>query len=96
MELYNPTDKHINLGSVYISDEQLNPLKHQFPADIGFVPAKGFKTVCSTIMPLTIVKVMLLTNKSHLSWITKEAKSSSATATGNSSFLWNILKPYNV
>ena len=45
VELYNPTDKHINLGSVYISDEQLNPLKHQFPADMGFVPAKGFKTV---------------------------------------------------
>ncbi|MBP5514057.1 MAG: CotH kinase family protein, partial [Bacteroidaceae bacterium] len=45
VELYNPTDKHINLGNVFISDEALNPLKHQLPTDMGYVPSKGYKVV---------------------------------------------------
>ncbi len=45
VELYNPTSNHINLSGTYVSNEPLTPLKHQLPADFGFVPAHGFRVI---------------------------------------------------
>ncbi|MBP5514215.1 MAG: CotH kinase family protein, partial [Bacteroidaceae bacterium] len=45
VELYNPTNADINLGSIYISDEPLSHLRYQMPTDFGVVPAQGFKVL---------------------------------------------------
>ena len=45
IEVYNPTDQEINLGGMYLSDDENNLVKWQMPSDIGTVPAKGFKVI---------------------------------------------------
>lgn len=45
IELYNPCDNDIDLGSCYISDDSSNIRKYRLPADYGSVPSKGFKTI---------------------------------------------------
>ena len=45
IELYNPGDKPVNLAGMYLSNDPANPQRWQMPADIGSVPAKGFKVV---------------------------------------------------
>ena len=45
IELYNPSDESINLGGMYLSNDENNLKKWQMPSDIGTVPAKGFKVI---------------------------------------------------
>ena len=45
IELYNPTEQDIDLGGMYLSDDNDNLTLWQMPADMGVVPAKGFKVV---------------------------------------------------
>ena len=45
IELYNPSDESIDLGGMYLSDDENNLTKWQMPSDIGKVPAKGFKVI---------------------------------------------------
>ena len=45
IEVYNPSDQEINLGGMYLSDDENNLKKWQMPRDIGKVPAKGFKVI---------------------------------------------------
>ena len=45
IELYNPTDEDISLNGFFLSDDSNNLKQWQMPADIGFVPAKGFKVI---------------------------------------------------
>ena len=43
IELYNPTDKAVNLSGMFLSDGANN--RWEMPTDIGTVPAKGFLVV---------------------------------------------------
>ena len=45
IELYNPTEQDIDLGGMYLSDDNDNLRLWQMPADMGVVPANGFKVV---------------------------------------------------
>ena len=45
IELYNPGDKTINLGGMYLSNDTNNPTLWKMPDDMGGIPAKGFKVV---------------------------------------------------
>ena len=45
IEVYNPSDQAINLGGMYLSDEENNLTKWQMPSDMGKVPANGFKVI---------------------------------------------------
>jgi len=45
IEVYNPTDKAINLGGCYVSVHEDNLLEHQMPEDLGSVPAHGYKNI---------------------------------------------------
>lgn len=45
IELYNPTSKPASLAGTYISDDAQQPTKWRLPADMGVVPAKGFRIV---------------------------------------------------
>ena len=45
IELYNPTDAPVNLSGMYLSDSADNLTRWKMPADMGSVPAKGFKVV---------------------------------------------------
>ena len=45
IELYNPSDQAVSLAGMYLSDNAENLKRWQMPADIGEVPAKGFKVV---------------------------------------------------
>ena len=42
VELYNPTDKSVPLGGLYISDDPLNLKKHRLIDSYGAVPAHGY------------------------------------------------------
>ena len=45
IEIYNPGDQAVDLGSMYLSDDPDNPTLWRMPGDVGTVPAKGFKVV---------------------------------------------------
>lgn len=45
IELYNPTDRGISLGNLYISDDPNDAWKHRLNSNSGNVPAMGFATV---------------------------------------------------
>jgi hypothetical protein len=45
VELYNPTDKAVELSGIYISDNSADLKQWCTPATIGAIPAHGFKTV---------------------------------------------------
>lgn len=45
VELYNPTDKAVELGGLYFSDDATNLRQWYTPSTIGAVPAHGYKTV---------------------------------------------------
>ena len=45
IELYNPTDKAINIGGCYVSNDPDDLLKYHMPDDLGTVPAHGFKNI---------------------------------------------------
>ena len=45
IELYNPTDKDVVLGGLYLSDEAQNLTKWHMPTTMGTIPAKGFFTL---------------------------------------------------
>ena len=45
IELYNPSDNPIDLGGMYLSNDADDPTLWQMPADMGVVPAGGFKVV---------------------------------------------------
>ncbi|MCR5679384.1 MAG: lamin tail domain-containing protein [Prevotella sp.] len=45
IELYNPGDKPVSLGGMYLSDDANNPTLWQMPDDMGSVPAGGFKVI---------------------------------------------------
>ena len=45
IELYNTTDKSINLAGMYLSNDKNNLTLWQMPSDVGSVPAKGFLVV---------------------------------------------------
>jgi len=42
VELYNPTDKSINIGGLYVSDDPNNLKKHKLISSYGSIPAKGY------------------------------------------------------
>ncbi|MBO7581496.1 MAG: CotH kinase family protein [Bacteroidaceae bacterium] len=42
VELYNPTDKSVSLGGLYVSDDPNNLKKNQLLNDYGILPAHGF------------------------------------------------------
>ena len=45
IELYNPGDEAIDLQGFYLSDNSEDLTRWQLPADIGSVPAKGYKVI---------------------------------------------------
>ena len=45
IELYNPTEQSINLAGMYLSGRPNTLIYWQLPADIGSIPAKGYKVV---------------------------------------------------
>ena len=45
VELYNLTDKGVEMGGIYISDDANNLKKWHTPKNLGVVPANGFKVV---------------------------------------------------
>ena len=45
IELYNPTDKPVNLSGMYLSDDANKLTRWQMPENIGTIPAKGFLVV---------------------------------------------------
>ena len=45
VELYNPTDRGINLSGLYVSDNAANLTKWRMPSSIGILPAHGFATI---------------------------------------------------
>ena len=45
IELYNPGDQAVDLGGMYLSNDATDPLRWQMPANMGSVPAKGFKVI---------------------------------------------------
>ncbi|MCR5313447.1 MAG: CotH kinase family protein [Bacteroidaceae bacterium] len=42
VEIYNPSDKGVNLGGLYISDDATNLKKHKLTDSYGSVPAHGY------------------------------------------------------
>lgn len=42
VELYNPTDKSVTLGGLYVSDNPLNLKKHKLIEEYGALPANGY------------------------------------------------------
>lgn len=42
VELYNPSDKSVNLGGLYISDDPANLKKHRLVDTYGILPAHGY------------------------------------------------------
>ena len=45
IELYNPTDEAVNLSGMYLSNDPNELTRWQMPANMGSVPAKGFKVI---------------------------------------------------
>ena len=45
IELYNPGDTDINLGGMYLSVNDSNPLQWQMPSDMGTIKKGGFKVI---------------------------------------------------
>ena len=45
IELYNPTEEVIDLGGMYLSDDMNNRMRWQMPADMGTIPANGYKVI---------------------------------------------------
>ena len=45
IELYNPGDQAVDLGGMYLSNDATDLRRWQMPADMGSVPAKGFKVI---------------------------------------------------
>ena len=45
IELYNPTEQSINLAGMYLSGRDSVLTYWQLPADVGSIPAKGYKVV---------------------------------------------------
>ena len=45
IEVYNPSDQEVNLGGMYLSNDENNLTKWQMPVDMGKVPAKGYKVI---------------------------------------------------
>ncbi len=45
MELYNPTDRAVELGGLYLSDTTNGEGPWRMPAKMGIIPAKGFHVV---------------------------------------------------
>ena len=45
MEIYNPGNKSVSLGNLYVSDDPNDLTKFQLPYDFGAVPAGGFATI---------------------------------------------------
>lgn len=42
VELYNPSDRSVNIGGLYVSDDPENLKKHQLVKDYGTLPAHGY------------------------------------------------------
>lgn len=45
VEVYNPTDKAINIGEFYLSGNPDDLLEHHLAEDLGVVPAHGYKNI---------------------------------------------------
>ena len=45
IELYNPTEQVIDIGGMYLSDDASNLMRWQMPADMGTIPANGYKVI---------------------------------------------------
>ena len=45
IEIYNPSEKDVDLGGLYLSDDESDLTRWQIPSEVGSVPAKGFKVV---------------------------------------------------
>ena len=45
IELYNPTEEAVNLSGMYLSDDPGDLMRWKMPANMGSVPAKGYKVV---------------------------------------------------
>ena len=45
IELYNPSDTDIDLGGMYLSVDDNNPLQWQMPSDMGIIKKGGFKVI---------------------------------------------------
>ena len=45
VEIYNPGDKAVDLGGMYLSNDAENLTLWQLPSSLGSIPAKGFKVV---------------------------------------------------
>jgi hypothetical protein len=45
IELYNPGDTDIDLGGMYLSVDDNNPLQWQMPSDMGIIKKGGFKVI---------------------------------------------------
>jgi len=45
VELYNPTDKPVSLGGLYVSNDANNLMLWKTPGTVGFIPANGFATL---------------------------------------------------
>ena len=45
VEFYNPSDKTVELGGIYMSDDAANLKKWHTPSDLGVIPSKGFLVV---------------------------------------------------
>ena len=45
VEFYNPTDRSVEMGGIYMSDDADNLKKWHTPADLGVIPANGYLVV---------------------------------------------------
>ena len=45
IEIYNPGDEAVDLGGMYLSNDEYNLTRWQLPSSIGKVPANGFKVL---------------------------------------------------
>ena len=45
IEIYNPTEKDVNLSGMYLSDNENDLTRWQMPSDIGSVPANGYLVI---------------------------------------------------
>ena len=45
IEIYNPSNQAVNLGGMYLSDDPNDLTRWQMPANIGSVPANGYKVI---------------------------------------------------
>ena len=43
VELYNPTDRDVSIGGLYVSDTTENLQKHHLREDYGYIPAHGYQ-----------------------------------------------------